>query len=113
MRKAKIVCTVGPASASEAGLRELLRAGMDVARLNFSHGSHEEHAARIRLLRSVAGKEGRTLCILQDLQGPKIRTGRLKNRMPVAIKAGSRLTITPNDVSGTATLISTDRKSVV
>ncbi len=107
MRKAKIVCTVGPASASEDVLRELVHAGMDVARLNFSHGSHEEHAARIRLLRAVAEKEGRTLCILQDLQGPKIRTGRLKNRKPVLLPDGARLTITPLDVAGTASRIST------
>ncbi|HSA94275.1 MAG TPA: pyruvate kinase [Terriglobales bacterium] len=107
MRKAKIVCTVGPASASEAGLRELVRAGMDVARLNFSHGTHAEHAARIRLLRAVAEKEGRTLCILQDLQGPKIRTGRLKNRKPVVLREGARITITPRDVAGTATRIPT------
>jgi pyruvate kinase len=106
-RKAKIVCTIGPASNSEVTLRDLMRFGMDVARLNFSHGSHEEHARLIERIRRVAGKEGRTICILQDLQGPKIRTGRLKNRMPVALKAGQRLVITPNDVAGTASVIST------
>src|SRR4051794_12616172 len=87
-RKAKIVCTVGPVSNTEVVLRDLMRFGMDVARLNFSHGSHEEHSRLIERLRRVAHKEGRTICILQDLQGPKIRTGRLKNRMPVALKAG-------------------------
>jgi pyruvate kinase len=106
-RKAKIVCTVGPASNTELVLRDLMRFGMDVARLNFSHGTHEEHARLIERLRRVAQKEDRSICILQDLQGPKIRTGRLRNRMPVAIKAGSKLTITPNDVPGTAQLIST------
>ena len=75
MRKAKIVCTIGPASGTEAVLRDLMRLGMDVARLNFSHGTHEEHARMIDRLRKVAEKEGRTICILQDLQGPKIRTG--------------------------------------
>ena len=83
MRKAKIVCTIGPASGSEAVLRDLMRLGMDVARLNFSHGTHEEHARMIDRLRKVADKEGRTICILQDLQGPKIRTGRLKYRTPI------------------------------
>jgi pyruvate kinase len=107
MRKAKIVCTIGPASASEAGLRELVRAGMDVARLNFSHGTHAEHAARIRLLRAVAEKESRTLCILEDLQGPKIRTGRLKKRRPVLLRQGARITITPRETAGTAALIPT------
>ena len=111
-RKAKIVCTIGPASNSEAVLRDLMRAGMDVARLNFSHGTHEEHARTIDRLRKVAEKEGRSICILQDLQGPKIRTGRLKYRTPIALKKGSKLTITPRDIAGTATLISTTFKSL-
>ncbi len=106
-RRAKIVCTLGPACNSEAAIRELMRAGMDVARLNFSHGTHEEHARVIERLRRAAAKEGRSACILQDLQGPKLRTGRLKYRTPVAIKSGSRLTITPRDVPGTASLIGT------
>jgi len=106
-RKAKIVCTIGPASASENVMRDLMRAGMDVARLNFSHGTHEEHARVIERLRKVAQKEGRTIGILQDLQGPKIRTGRLRQRMPVALKTGQKLTITPRDVPGTASVIST------
>jgi pyruvate kinase len=80
---------------------------MDVARLNFSHGTHPEHAKRIAAVRRAAEREGRTICILQDLQGPKIRTGRLKNRRPVALKAGAHLTITPRDLPGTSTLIST------
>ena len=74
-RKAKIVCTLGPGKQSEAIMRDLMRLGMDVARLNFSHGTHEDHARNIDRLRRVAAKEGRTICILQDLQGPKIRTG--------------------------------------
>ncbi|MCU1285163.1 MAG: pyk [Acidobacteriales bacterium] len=106
-RKAKIVCTVGPVSNTEVVLKDLMRFGMDVARLNFSHGSHEEHARLIERLRKVAHKEARTICILQDLQGPKIRTGRLKNRMPVALKSGSKITITPTDLPGTAQVIST------
>ncbi len=106
-RRAKIVCTLGPASSSEPMLRDLLRQGMDVARLNFSHGTHEEHARVIERLRRVAAREGRTVCILQDLQGPKIRTGRLKYRTAVALNAGSRITITPRDVAGTSALIAT------
>ncbi len=112
LRKAKIVCTIGPASNSEPVLRDLMRAGMDVARLNFSHGTHDEHARVIERLRRVAAKEGRSICILQDLQGPKIRTGRLKYRTPIAVKKDSRLTITPRDIAGTATLISTTFKSL-
>src|SRR6478752_1976392 len=112
IRKAKIVCTIGPASSSEAVLRDLMRLGMDVARLNFSHGTHEEHARTIDRLRRVAAKEGRTICILQDLQGPKIRTGRLKYRTPIALKAGAHLTITPRDIAGTSAVISTTFKTL-
>jgi pyruvate kinase len=106
-RRAKIICTVGPASKSEAVLRDLLRLGMDVARLNFSHGTHEDHARNIDRIRRAARKEGRTVCILQDLQGPKIRTGRLKDHTPVMLKTGSTVTITTRPVVGTAALIST------
>src|SRR5690348_10967418 len=106
-RRAKIVCTIGPSCSSEAMLRELMRAGMDVARINFSHGTHDEHARVIDRVRRVAEKEGRPICVLQDLQGPKIRTGRLKYRTPVALKRGSKVTITPRDIPGTATLIPT------
>src|SRR5437660_1968618 len=112
MRKAKIVCTIGPASGTEAVLRDLMRLGMDVARLNFSHGTHEEHARMIDRLRRVGEKEGRSICILQDLQGPKIRTGRLKYRTPIAIKTGAHLTVTPRDIAGTAALLSTTFKSL-
>ena len=105
-RRAKIVCTIGPASRSESMIRELLRLGMDVARLNFSHSTHEEHARVIERLRRAADREGRTVAILQDLQGPKIRTGGLKFHKPIALTPGSRVTITPRDVPGTASLIS-------
>ena len=97
-RKAKIVCTIGPASGSEAVLRDLMRLGMDVARLNFSHGTHEEHARMIDRLRKVAEKEGRTVCILQDLQGPKIRTGALAGGGPVTLLPGAQLVITTRAV---------------
>src|SRR5512138_3801353 len=99
-RRAKIVCTLGPASNTEAPIRDLMRCGMDVARLNFSHGTHEEHARVIDRLRKVARAERRTICILQDLQGPKIRTGRLAERMPVMLKSGTRVTLTTRDVAG-------------
>jgi pyruvate kinase len=88
-------------------MRDLMRLGMNVARLNFSHGSHEEHARNIERLRRAAEKEGRTICILQDLQGPKIRTGRLEGHEPVLIQTGSGVIITPRDIAGTATRIST------
>ena len=106
-RRAKIIATIGPSSNTEATLRDLLRLGMDVARLNFSHGSHEEHVRNIERIRRAARREGRTVCILQDLQGPKIRTGRLKGHEPVLLETGSRVVITPRDVPGTSTLIAT------
>src|SRR6202162_6349904 len=106
-RRAKIICTIGPACHSEAAMRDLLRLGMDVARLNFSHGSHEEHARNIERLRRAAEKESRTVCILQDLQGPKIRTGRLERHEPVLLESGSTVIITPRDIAGTPTHIST------
>ncbi|MGA7358285.1 MAG: pyruvate kinase [Candidatus Sulfotelmatobacter sp.] len=106
-RRAKIICTIGPACQSEAAMRDLLRLGMDVARLNFSHGSHPDHARNIERLRRAAEKENRTVCILQDLQGPKIRTGRLERHEPVLLKSGSTVLITPRDIAGTAGRIST------
>jgi pyruvate kinase len=106
-RRAKIVCTIGPVSNSEEMIRELMLRGMDVARLNFSHGTHEQHAVVIDRLRKVAAELGRSICILQDLQGPKIRTGRLKFNTPVALKKGETVTITPKDVDGTPEVIST------
>jgi len=80
---------------------------MDVARLNFSHGSHQDHARHIETLRRTAANEGRSICILQDLQGPKIRTGSLKNHQPVTLETGGQVTITTRDIEGTAELIST------
>src|SRR5204863_704649 len=109
-RRAKIICTIGPSCNSEPVLRDLMRLGMDVARLNFSHGSHNDHARSIQRLRETAQKEGRTICILQDLQGPKIRTGNLEGHTPVTLKSKSRVTITPRDIDGTAEVISTTFK---
>src|SRR6266568_3564440 len=111
-RRAKIICTIGPSCSTESELRGLMQAGMDVARLNFSHGSPQDHVRRIEILRHAAAEEGRTICILQDLQGPKIRTGALKNHQPVVLKAGGQVTISARDVEGTAELISTTFKGL-
>jgi pyruvate kinase len=108
VRRAKIVCTIGPACDSEEMICDLMRTGMDVARLNFSHGTHPEHARRIKRLRRAARRLKRTICILQDLQGPKIRTGPLQDGKRVLLKTGASLTITPRKVPGTDALISTD-----
>ncbi len=94
-RKAKIVATIGPASDGEEVLEKLLRAGMDVARLNFSHGTQSEHAARINTLRAVAARLGKPLAILQDLQGPKIRVGML--REPINLVPGDEVQLYPEN----------------
>ncbi len=92
-RRTKIVCTLGPASASPETVRELIAAGMDVARLNFSHGTHASHVERIGTVREEARKMGRTVTILQDLQGPKIRVGDMKDGA-VLLHEGQRFTLT-------------------
>ena len=111
-RRAKIVATLGPASNTLPVVRNLVRAGMDVVRLNFSHGTHEEKLALIQMIRKVSREEGKPLCILGDLQGPKIRTSTLKDHQPVLLKAGGRLTITPREVPGTAALVGTTFKTL-
>ena len=106
-RRAKIVATLGPSCSTVETFRELVRAGLDVARLNFSHGSHEQKAELIRMVRQVAREEGKPICILADLQGPKIRTGRLVDGRPVPLEAGKLLTITPQNIEGTAERVGT------
>ena len=106
-RRAKIVATLGPSCSTPEVFRALVRAGLDVARLNFSHGSHEQKAELIRMVRNVAREEGKPICILADLQGPKIRTGKLKDHKPVQLVAGKRLTITPREIAGTAAMVGT------
>ncbi|HMV48345.1 MAG TPA: pyruvate kinase [Blastocatellia bacterium] len=112
MRKAKIVATIGPASHSPERLRELMLAGMDVARVNMSHGTHESHAETIQTLRAVAAQLNRPLAILLDLSGPKIRTGKLKDGQPIRLTANQLLTITTRDVVGDETIVSTGYKTL-
>jgi pyruvate kinase len=111
-RRAKIVGTLGPASCDELSFRQLVRAGLDVARLNFSHGVHSEKLRLIEMVREVGRQEEKNICIMGDLQGPKIRTGKLENRTPVQLVAGQTLTITPREILGTAALISTTFKTL-
>jgi pyruvate kinase len=107
MRRAKIVATLGPASSTEDTFRQLVRAGLDVARLNFSHGSHQQKLELITMVRKVAREENKPICILADLQGPKIRTGVLVDHKPVRLESGKLLTITPEQIEGTAQRVST------
>jgi pyruvate kinase len=111
-RRAKIVATLGPASNSEQVIRAMIRAGVDVVRLNFSHSTHERKVAVMQKIRKVSREENKPLCILADLQGPKIRTALLKDHQPVLLKAGHKITITPRDVLGTASLVGTTFKTL-
>jgi pyruvate kinase len=99
LRRTKIICTLGPASASPAMLPKLIRAGMDIARLNFSHGSLEEHARTINDVREVSRKAGRRIAILIDLPGPKYRIGRLAGGS-VELKKGAYIYLTTEDIEG-------------
>ncbi len=112
LRRAKIICTLGPATDSAERLGSLLDAGLDVARLNFSHGTAAEHGRRLRLLRRLARERGKTAAILQDLQGPKIRTGPLKNGKPIKLRANSQVILTARSRPGTAEQISTNFRTL-
>ncbi len=112
MRRTKIVCTIGPASSSEERLEQLMRAGMNVARLNFSHRTHPEHELVLDRIRTISARLGCAIAILQDLQGPKIRTGTLEGGQPVLLADGARVTITTSDVEGNAETISTTYKQL-
>ena len=100
MRKTKIVCTIGPASESPETLVKLIEAGMNVARLNFSHGSHDEHEARINLIREAAEKVGKPVGILLDTKGPEIRTHNMKNG-ELHLTVGQVIDISMTEVEGT------------
>src|ERR1700732_4476094 len=106
-RHSKIVCTIGPASRSPRIIDRLLRAGMDVARLNFSHGTHANHAENIAVLRAAAMHLHKPIAILADLQGPKIRTGALAGGSPVILRTGQKFVITTARVLGDSTRVST------
>jgi pyruvate kinase len=106
-RRTKIVCTLGPASHTEEQIEALLRAGMNVARVNFSHGTHDEHAATIAAVRAVAARLDLPVSILQDLQGPKIRTGPLAGGAAITLQAGQEFAITTRPVAGSAREVAT------
>ncbi|MGI5244437.1 pyruvate kinase [Dactylosporangium sp. CA-139066] len=110
-RRAKIVCTLGPATSSAERLRGLVDAGMDVARLNFSHGSHEDHASVYNLVREAAIGAGRPVGILADLQGPKIRLGRFADG-PHEWRTGDTAVITSDEISGTKDRVSCTYKKL-
>src|SRR6201993_2753302 len=106
-RHSKIVCTIGPATRSPRMIRKLIQAGMDVARLNFSHGTHEEHAQGFAMIREAAMALEKPIAILADLQGPKIRTGALAGGGTVLLRAGQKFVITTAKVLGDSTRVNT------
>lgn len=111
-RHSKIVCTIGPATRTPRMIRKLLEAGMDVARLNFSHGSHEEHAQSFAMLREAAALASKPIGILADLQGPKIRTGSLAGGGNVTLRPGQNFIITTAKILGDSTRVNTTFKQL-
>lgn len=108
MRRAKIVATLGPATREDAVIEALLAAGTNTIRINMSHGTHEEHGETIARARAAAARLRRPLAVLVDLSGPKIRTGKLKDKQPVRLEAGATFTITTRAVEGSAQEVSTN-----
>ena len=111
MRRAKIVCTLGPAVESVEKVAELIDAGMNMARLNLSHGGHDEHQKRLDLVRAAAKKANKAVAILVDLQGPKIRLGRFLSG-PHELMRGDTFTITTDDIAGTKEKVGTTYKGL-
>ncbi len=107
--KTKIVCTIGPASNSHEVIEQMMRAGMNIARLNFSHGSFESHRTVIQNLRAAASATGRRITIMADLPGPKMRVGQLEDE-PIELKAGGECVLTTEDITGNSSRISVSFK---
>ncbi len=105
-KRTKIVATVGPASRDPDVLREMIRYGVNMVRLNFSHGTHEEHAKVIDTVREISRELGKIVAVLQDLPGPKVRTGSLNGRASVALEPGAKFTLTTEPVAGDAQRVS-------
>ena len=112
MRKTKIVATLGPSTSNSIVIGELIEAGMDVARLNFSHGTTSEHSHMLNTVRRIANEKDRSVACLQDLAGPKIRTGQVIEKGGVTLIAGSRFTITIKDIPGDAENVGTTYKQL-
>ncbi len=105
-KRTKIICTLGPSVDDEDVLFELMNNGMDIARLNFSHGSHEEHKVRIERLKRVRERADLPCAIMLDTMGPEIRTGLLKEGRPVDLEEGHRITLTLDKIEGDASRVS-------
>ena len=112
LRRTRIICTLGPASRSRAIIRALIAAGMDIARINFSHGTADEHRETVATVRTVAAQMGRHIALLQDLQGPKIRTGRLAGGS-ARLRRGESVTLTSRQVIGDEALIPVSHRAFI
>jgi len=112
LRKTKIVCTIGPASSDVNIIKQLLMAGMNVARLNFSHGDHEYHKANIEKIRLASKETGIPVAILLDTKGPEIRTGNIKNGKTIKLVEGKKITLTTDEVEGTEEILSISYKKL-
>jgi pyruvate kinase len=108
MRRTKIVATLGPASSGPETIGDLLDAGVNVVRMNFSHGAHDGHAESMRHVRNAAAARDSNIAIIADLQGPKIRTGRLAGGLPISLKVGSEFRLTTREIEGDANGVSVD-----
>lgn len=112
MRKTKIVGTIGPASDSEEMLRKLFEAGLNVCRLNFSHGSHEEHLKRINLIKKVREDMGLPIAIMLDTKGPEIRIGKFQHPNGIELKSGEFFTLTTREIAGNQQAVSVSYKNL-
>jgi len=110
--RTKIVCTIGPASSSYETLEKMAKAGMNIARFNFSHGSHEEHSLGIKHIREISSSIRKPIAILQDLPGSKIRIGKIKNE-PISLKMNSIITLTIENILGNENKISVNNKDFI
>ena len=112
LRKTKIVCTIGPAVRELELLKNLLRAGMNIARFNFSHGDHAYHQESVRILREASTQTGIPVALMLDTKGPEIRTGRVKDEQSIQLVSGKQIIITTNEVEGTAERLSISYKTL-
>jgi len=111
MRKTKIICTLGPALDDPAILKRIFLTGMDVARLNFSHGTHEEHLVRINLFKQIRAELGRSAALLLDTKGPEIRLKKFRNGK-IMLPTGSKFILTTEDIEGDETRVSVTYKEI-
>lgn len=113
MRKTKIICTLGPSANDEAAIRDLMLAGMDVARFNFSHADHAEHLARLDIIKKLREELGISVATLLDTKGPEIRIGTFKDDQKIQLKEGQTFTLTTRDIEGDETIVSISYHNLV